>query len=60
MSDNLFYLKDGQQGFWTEKWEYTKDGVIVNVITESITIKFEYRVCRGYRFKPSEILCHVD
>lgn len=40
MSDNLFYLKDGQQGFWTEEWEYTKDRVMVNFIIDSITIKF--------------------
>jgi hypothetical protein len=60
MSDNLFFLRGGQQGFWTEEWEYTKDGVIVNFILDSITIKFEYRVCRGCRFKPSEILHLVD
>jgi len=55
MSDNLFYFKDGQQGFGTEEWEYTKDGVIVNFIIDSITIKFEYRVCRCCGFKPSGI-----
>jgi hypothetical protein len=59
-SDNLFYLKDGQQGFGTEEWEYTKDGVMVNFIIDSITVKFEYRVCKGCEFKPSGILCHVD
>jgi hypothetical protein len=60
MSDILFYLSDGQQGYRTEDWEYTKDGVMVNCVSDSITIKFEYRVCRGCRFKPSGILHSVD
>ena len=60
MSDNLFSLRDGQQGFWTEELEYTKDGVTVNLIIDSITIKFEYRFCRGCRFKPSGIFHRVD
>jgi hypothetical protein len=60
VSDSLFYLKDGQQGFWTEEWEYMKDGVMVNVNVDSVTIKFEYQVCRGCRFKPSGLIHHVD
>jgi hypothetical protein len=56
MSDNLFYLKDGEQGFGTEEWEYMKDRV-VNFIIDSIIVKFEYRVCKGCGFKPG-ILHH--